>query len=185
MVSARFDHPLIRFRWRLKMRSERRVTLRSPRSYVNLVDEAKLASEGVKVPGNALLSISESLVAGGIAGGVEVSSPIFRGFFHAFSMHSEKKRPSCFVQRMATFCRIVGLLLELWGALLSSAEECGWRPGKMLVTGDGKGKALIIDTGMIDAFRKAVPHEGFGASLLKAFAVRSGSISRLKSEEIH
>ncbi|KAJ0049383.1 hypothetical protein Pint_15023 [Pistacia integerrima] len=37
---------------------------------VNLAEEAKLASEGVKAPSHALLSISKSLVAGGIAGGV-------------------------------------------------------------------------------------------------------------------
>lgn len=37
---------------------------------VNLAEEAKLASEGVKAPGHALLSITKSLVAGGVAGGV-------------------------------------------------------------------------------------------------------------------
>ncbi|KAF6172996.1 hypothetical protein GIB67_006372 [Kingdonia uniflora] len=37
---------------------------------VNLAEEAKLASEGVKAPGHAILSICKSLVAGGVAGGV-------------------------------------------------------------------------------------------------------------------
>ncbi|XP_009352376.1 mitochondrial adenine nucleotide transporter ADNT1 [Pyrus x bretschneideri] len=38
---------------------------------VNLAEEAKLASEGVKAPtGHVLLSIAKSLVAGGVAGGV-------------------------------------------------------------------------------------------------------------------
>ncbi|KAH7550167.1 hypothetical protein ACOSP7_024646 [Xanthoceras sorbifolium] len=37
---------------------------------VNLAEEAKLASEGVKAPSHALISIGKSLVAGGIAGGV-------------------------------------------------------------------------------------------------------------------
>lgn len=37
---------------------------------VNLAEEAKLASEGVKAPKHAILSIGKSLVAGGIAGGV-------------------------------------------------------------------------------------------------------------------
>lgn len=37
---------------------------------VNLAEEAKLAREGVKSPGPALLSICKSLVAGGVAGGV-------------------------------------------------------------------------------------------------------------------
>ncbi|KAF5478124.1 mitochondrial adenine nucleotide transporter ADNT1-like [Juglans microcarpa x Juglans regia] len=37
---------------------------------VNLAEEAKLASEGVKAPSHALLSICKSLVAGGVAGGV-------------------------------------------------------------------------------------------------------------------
>jgi len=37
---------------------------------VNLAEEAKLAREGVKAPGTALLNICKSLFAGGIAGGV-------------------------------------------------------------------------------------------------------------------
>ncbi|OMO79704.1 Endoplasmic reticulum-adenine nucleotide transporter [Corchorus capsularis] len=37
---------------------------------VNLAEEAKLASEGVKAPSHALLTICKSLVAGGVAGGV-------------------------------------------------------------------------------------------------------------------
>ena len=42
---------------------------------VNLAEEAKIASEGVKAPTRlALLSICKSLVAGGVAGGVLVHS---------------------------------------------------------------------------------------------------------------
>ncbi|KAH9719253.1 mitochondrial adenine nucleotide transporter ADNT1 [Citrus sinensis] len=37
---------------------------------VNLAEEAKLAREGVKAPSHALLSVTKSLVAGGVAGGV-------------------------------------------------------------------------------------------------------------------
>lgn len=37
---------------------------------VNLAEEAKLAREGVKAPGHAILSICKSLVAGGVAGGI-------------------------------------------------------------------------------------------------------------------
>ncbi|GAB2217436.1 hypothetical protein Droror1_Dr00000627 [Drosera rotundifolia] len=37
---------------------------------VNLAEEAKLAREGVKAPGYALLSVCKSLIAGGVAGGV-------------------------------------------------------------------------------------------------------------------
>ena len=37
---------------------------------VNLAEEAKLASEGVKAPSHALVSICKSLIAGGVAGGV-------------------------------------------------------------------------------------------------------------------
>lgn len=40
-------------------------------TFVNLAEEAKLAREGVKAPSSyAVLSISKSLVAGGVAGGV-------------------------------------------------------------------------------------------------------------------
>ncbi|KAB2017128.1 hypothetical protein ES319_D08G140200v1 [Gossypium barbadense] len=41
---------------------------------VNLAEEAKIASEGVKAPSHALLSICKSLVAGGVAGGVSRSA---------------------------------------------------------------------------------------------------------------
>ncbi|XP_021760348.1 mitochondrial adenine nucleotide transporter ADNT1-like [Chenopodium quinoa] len=37
---------------------------------VNLAEEAKIAREGVKAPGYAILTICKSLVAGGVAGGV-------------------------------------------------------------------------------------------------------------------
>lgn len=40
---------------------------------VNLAGEAKAATEGVKSPSHALLTISKSLAAGGIAGGVYAS----------------------------------------------------------------------------------------------------------------
>ncbi|WRX17514.1 Mitochondrial substrate/solute carrier - like 10 [Theobroma cacao] len=46
-------------------RSESAVT-----TIVNIAEEAKLASEGVKAPSRAFLSICKSLVAGGVAGGV-------------------------------------------------------------------------------------------------------------------
>jgi solute carrier family 25 (mitochondrial phosphate transporter), member 23/24/25/41 len=36
----------------------------------NLAEEAKLAREGVKAPGNQVLTICKSLVAGGVAGEV-------------------------------------------------------------------------------------------------------------------
>jgi len=41
---------------------------------VNLAEEAKLASEGVKAPSHALVSICKSLIAGGVAGGVSRSA---------------------------------------------------------------------------------------------------------------
>jgi len=40
---------------------------------VNLAEEAKLATEGVKTPSYAFTTICKSLVAGGVAGGVCVS----------------------------------------------------------------------------------------------------------------
>ena len=47
---------------------------------VNLAEEAKLAREGVKALGPALLSICKSLVAGGVAGGVWVLFFFFGSF---------------------------------------------------------------------------------------------------------
>ena len=46
----------------------------SDSTVVDITEEAKLSSEGVKQPSNALLSIFKSLVAGGVAGGVSVQS---------------------------------------------------------------------------------------------------------------
>ncbi|KAJ7545068.1 hypothetical protein O6H91_09G105700 [Diphasiastrum complanatum] len=41
---------------------------------VSLVEEAKLATADVKAPGNAILSVGKSLIAGGVAGGVSRSA---------------------------------------------------------------------------------------------------------------
>ncbi|KAK4422531.1 Mitochondrial adenine nucleotide transporter ADNT1 [Sesamum alatum] len=42
-------------------------------------------------------------------------------------------------------------------------QMVGWRHAASVVTGDGKSKAPLEYTGMVDAFRKTVRHEGFGA----------------------
>ncbi|KAI9173822.1 hypothetical protein LWI28_007120 [Acer negundo] len=42
-------------------------------------------------------------------------------------------------------------------------QMVGWKDAASVVTGDGKGKASLEYTGMVDAFRKTVRHEGFGA----------------------
>lgn len=42
-------------------------------------------------------------------------------------------------------------------------QMVGWKDAASIVTGDGKGKAALEYTGMVDAFRKTVRHEGFGA----------------------
>ncbi|KAK4758540.1 hypothetical protein SAY87_019841 [Trapa incisa] len=42
-------------------------------------------------------------------------------------------------------------------------QMVGWRDASSVVTGDGKGKAPLEYTGMVDAFRKTVRHEGFQA----------------------
>ncbi|XP_022854054.1 mitochondrial adenine nucleotide transporter ADNT1-like isoform X3 [Olea europaea var. sylvestris] len=42
-------------------------------------------------------------------------------------------------------------------------QMVGWKDAASVVTGDGKSKAPLEYTGMIDAFRKTVRNEGFGA----------------------
>ncbi|XWS76906.1 hypothetical protein CRYUN_Cryun01aG0218000 [Craigia yunnanensis] len=42
-------------------------------------------------------------------------------------------------------------------------QMVGWKDAASVVTGDGRNKASLEYTGMIDAFRKTVRHEGFGA----------------------
>ncbi|XP_050229661.1 mitochondrial adenine nucleotide transporter ADNT1-like [Mercurialis annua] len=42
-------------------------------------------------------------------------------------------------------------------------QMVGWKDAASVITGDGKSKAPLEYTGMVDAFRKTVRHEGFGA----------------------
>ncbi|KZV21878.1 Adenine nucleotide transporter 1 [Dorcoceras hygrometricum] len=42
-------------------------------------------------------------------------------------------------------------------------QMVGWNHAASIVTGDGRSKVALQYTGMIDAFRKTVRHEGFGA----------------------
>ncbi|KAF4353165.1 hypothetical protein CsatB_004685 [Cannabis sativa] len=42
-------------------------------------------------------------------------------------------------------------------------QMVGWKDASSIVTGDGKGKPSLEYTGMVDAFRKTVRYEGFGA----------------------
>ncbi|KAL1198111.1 Mitochondrial adenine nucleotide transporter ADNT1 [Cardamine amara subsp. amara] len=42
-------------------------------------------------------------------------------------------------------------------------QMVGWKDASSVVTGEGRSKASLEYTGMIDAFRKTVRHEGFGA----------------------
>ncbi|CAI0441228.1 unnamed protein product [Linum tenue] len=42
-------------------------------------------------------------------------------------------------------------------------QMVGWKDAASIVTGDGRGKAPLEYTGMVDAFRKTVRYEGFGA----------------------
>ncbi|KAK4490786.1 hypothetical protein RD792_001499 [Penstemon davidsonii] len=42
-------------------------------------------------------------------------------------------------------------------------QMVGWKDAASVVTGDGKTRAPLEYTGMVDAFRKTVRHEGFGA----------------------
>nr|KJB49524.1 hypothetical protein B456_008G123800 [Gossypium raimondii] len=51
-------------------------------------------------------------------------------------------------------------------------QMVGWKEAASVVTGDGRNKAPLVYTGMIDAFGKTVRHEGFGA-LYKGLAPNS------------
>lgn len=42
-------------------------------------------------------------------------------------------------------------------------QMVGWKDAATVVRGEGKSKAPVEYSGMIDAFRKTVHHEGFGA----------------------
>ncbi|KAJ8526991.1 hypothetical protein K7X08_029468 [Anisodus acutangulus] len=56
---------------------------------VNVAEEAKMASEGVKAPSHAaIFSICKSLAAGGIAGGVLVLYPFFCCYSYEFDTRS-------------------------------------------------------------------------------------------------
>lgn len=55
-------------------------------------------------------------------------------------------------------------------------QMVGWKGAASVVTGDGKSKAPPQYTGMVDAFRKTVHHEGFGA-LYKGLVPNSVKVS--------
>lgn len=55
-------------------------------------------------------------------------------------------------------------------------QMVGWKDAASVVTGDGKSKAPLEYTGMVDAFRKTVRHEGFGA-LYKGLVPNSVKVS--------
>ncbi|MBA0795427.1 hypothetical protein Gohar_006291, partial [Gossypium harknessii] len=55
-------------------------------------------------------------------------------------------------------------------------QMVGWKDAASVVTGDGRNKAPLEYTGMIDAFRKTVRHEGFGA-LYKGLVPNSVKVS--------
>lgn len=57
-------------------------------------------------------------------------------------------------------------------------QMVGWKEASSVVTGDGRGKAPLEYNGMIDAFRKTVRHEGFGA-LYKGLVPNSVKVSLL------
>lgn len=57
-------------------------------------------------------------------------------------------------------------------------QMVGWKDASAVVTGDGKAQARLEYTGMIDAFRKTVRHEGFGA-LYKGLVPNSVKVSIL------
>lgn len=42
-------------------------------------------------------------------------------------------------------------------------QMVGWNNASSIVTGDGRAKAALEYNGMVDAFRKTVKYEGFGA----------------------
>lgn len=55
-------------------------------------------------------------------------------------------------------------------------QMVGWSNAASVVTGDGRSKAPLEYTGMIDAFRKTVRYEGFGA-LYKGLVPNSVKVS--------
>lgn len=57
-------------------------------------------------------------------------------------------------------------------------QMVGWKDAASVVTGAGRGKAPLEYTGMIDAFRKTVRHEGFGA-LYKGLVPNSVKVSEI------
>lgn len=55
-------------------------------------------------------------------------------------------------------------------------QMVGWNNASSIVTGDGRAKAALEYNGMVDAFRKTVKYEGFGA-LYKGLVPNSVKVS--------
>lgn len=62
-------------------------------------------------------------------------------------------------------------------------QMVGWKDAASVVTGEGRSKAPLEYAGMIDAFRKTVHHEGFGA-LYKGLVPNSVKVSKFLFRQI-
>lgn len=62
-------------------------------------------------------------------------------------------------------------------------QMVGWKDASSVITGDGRGKAPIEYSGMVDAFKKTVRHEGVGA-LYKGLVPNSVKVCLSKSSSL-
>ncbi|OIW02326.1 hypothetical protein TanjilG_11220 [Lupinus angustifolius] len=88
------------------------------------------------------------VVQGRITVQTEKSPYQYRGMFHALSTVLREEGPRALYK---------GWLPSVIGVMV------GWNHAAPVLTGDGRGKVLLQHSGMVDAFRKPVRHEGFGA----------------------
>ncbi|KAF2313432.1 hypothetical protein GH714_010963 [Hevea brasiliensis] len=153
IIAMSATYPMDMVRGRLTVQTEK-----SPRQYKGIFHALT----------TVLKEKTSVLVLGSISGGIrtEVSGSSLRLVTQIQSFWTSSRNELGVTTRLAcgaaagTVGQTVAYPLDV---IRRRMQMVGWKDAASVVTGDGKSKAPLEYAGMVDAFRKTVRHEGFGA----------------------